>query len=139
MHLLKKILPILLLCSLQACGQVGNHRHQAVTNMEYGKISNPKVKAAIEAWQKGDATMWLSFFTTGTKLLDDGHPRDFKKFSTEAIGHEHFTAIDQVEDNGMSVYGQFHSDTWGDFKTYFKFHLNASGKFDRLEIGQASD
>jgi len=138
MHLFKKILPILLLCSLQACGQVGNHRHQTVTNMEYGKISNPKVKAAIEAWQKGDRTMWLSFFATETKLLDDGHPRDFKKFATEAIGHERFTSIDQVEDKGMSVYGQFHSDTWGDFKTYFKFHLNASGKFDTLEIGQAS-
>lgn len=105
--------------------------------MEYGKISNPKVKAAIEAWQKGDATSWLSFFTTDVQLLDDGHPRDFKKFSTEAIGHERFISVDKVEDNGMSVYGRFHSDTWGDFKTYFRFHLNNEGKFDKLEIGQA--
>lgn len=106
--------------------------------MEYGKISNEKAKAAIEAWQKGDATLWLSFFTTDAKLFDDGHPRDFKKFSTEAIGQERFTSIDKVEDNGMSVYGHFHSDTWGDFKTYFTFHLDTAGKFNKLEIGQAS-
>ncbi|WP_048510341.1 hypothetical protein [Chryseobacterium sp. FH2] len=106
--------------------------------MEYGKISNPKVKVAIEAWQKGDTTLWLSFFTTDAQLLDDGHSRDFRKFSTEAIGHERFTSIDKVEDNGMSVYGYFHSDIWGDFKTYFKFHLDDTGRFDKLEIGQAS-
>lgn len=135
MHFQKK-LPILLLYFLQACGQAGSHQHKTVIQMEYGKISNIKVKAAIEAWQKGDATIWLSFFTPDAQLLDDGHPRDFNKFSTEAIGHERFTDIDKVEDNGMSVYGRFHSDTWGDFKTYFKFHLEANGKFDKLEIGQ---
>lgn len=138
MSIFKKTVPILLLCSLQACGQIGNHQHKTVNQMEYGKISNPKVKVAIEAWQKGDTALWLSFFTTDAQLLDDGHPRDFKKFSTEAIGHERFTGIDKVEDNGMSVYGYFHSDTWGDFKTYFKFHLDDTGRFDKLEIGQAS-
>lgn len=106
--------------------------------MEYGKINNQKVKAAIEAWQKGDAALWLSFFTPDAQLFDDGHTRDFKKFSTEAIGYERFTSVDKVEDNGMSVYGHFHSDTWGDFKTYFKFHLEAAGKFDKLEVGQAN-
>ncbi|WP_199562716.1 hypothetical protein [Pedobacter chinensis] len=106
--------------------------------MEYRKISNQKVKDAIEAWQKGKVALWLSFFTADALLLDDGHPRDFNKFSTEAIGHEHFTSVDKVEDNGMSVYGSFHSDTWGDFKTYFKFYLDAAGKFSKLEIGQAS-
>lgn len=133
----KYALPVLLLCFLQACGQIGNHRHQSIRNMEFTKISSPKVQAALEAWQKGDSTLWLSFFTADAKLLDDGHPRDFKKFSNEAIGHERFTSIDKIENNGMEIYGRFHSDTWGDFKTYFKFHLNNEGKFFQLEIGQA--
>jgi hypothetical protein len=137
MNSFKSILPILLLFSLNACGQIGSHNHQTITTMEYKKINNPKVLAAIEAWQKGDTIQWLSFFTTDPKLLDDGHPRDFKKFSTEAIGHERFMSIDKVENNGMDIYGKFHSDTWGDFKTYFKFHLNQDGKFYQLEIGQA--
>ncbi|MGE9310504.1 hypothetical protein ACLOAU_02605 [Niabella sp. CJ426] len=105
--------------------------------MEFTKMSNTKVQAAIETWQKGDTVMWLSFFTADAKLLDDGHPRDFKKFSTEAIGHERFISIDRVENNGLDIYGSFHSDTWGDFKTYFKFRFNEDGKFHRLEIGQA--
>lgn len=70
-------------------------------------------------------------------LLDDGKPRDFQKFSTETIGSEHFTGIDKVENEGRDVYGPFHSDTWGDFKTFFKFHINEEGKVDRLEISQA--
>ncbi|WP_228428553.1 hypothetical protein [Chryseobacterium daecheongense] len=133
----KSIVPVLLLCFLQACGQIGNHNHQIIKQMDFTKIKNIKVQAAIEAWQKGDTTLWLSFFTTDTKLLDDGHLRDFKKFSSEAIGHERFITIDKVENNGMNIYGRFHSDTWGDFKTYFKFHLNKEGKFYQLEIGQA--
>jgi hypothetical protein len=38
---------------------------------------------------------------------------------------------------GLSACGQFHSDTWGDFKTYFKFHINKEGRIYQLAIGQA--
>ena len=106
--------------------------------MDTHKIVQPLVRSAIEAWQQADKKKWLSFFTADPKLLDDGRPRDFGEFSSEAIGHERFTVIDKTEDDGYSVYGQFHSDTWGDFKTYFKFHVGAAGKFDQLEIGQAN-
>lgn len=122
---------MLLAGHLQACGQQGNHQHPESRTMQYETITHPVTKAAIEAWQQGDATRWRSLFT------DDGHPRDLHRFSTEAIGHERFTSIDKIEDNGLSVYGSFHSDTWGDFKTYFKFHLDAGGKIYKLEIGQA--
>ena len=43
----------------------------------------------------------------------------------------------QVENEGLTLYGKFHSDKWGNFKTYFKFHINSSNKIYRLEIGQA--
>jgi hypothetical protein len=135
---LKIISTFLVTCSLSACGQIKeNHQHQKPTAMETNKITHPVAKAAIEAWQQGDSGKWLSFFTADAKLLDDGHFRNFKKFSTEAIGTERFTSIDKVEGSGLSVYGKFHSDTWGDFKTYFKFHVNGAGKIDQLEIGQA--
>ena len=136
MNSLRSIIPVLLLYSLQACGQISTHNHQTMKQMEITKIRNTKVQAAIEAWQKGDSTLWLSFFTPDAKLLDDGHPRDFRKFSNEAIGHERFNSIDKVENNGLDIYGRFHSDTWGDFKTYFKFQMNEEGKFHQLEIGQ---
>ena len=105
--------------------------------MDTSKLINTVVRSAFEAWQRGDSPAWLAHFASHVELLDDGHPRDFQDFSTDAIGHERFTSIDRVEDKGLSVYGHFHSDTWGDFKTYFKFHLDGQGKIYRLEIGQA--
>ena len=133
-----KIILLLLAGSLSACGQFyQKHSHPKVTEMETNKISNKIVKAAIEAWQQGNSELWLSFFTKDAKLMDDGKSRNFNKFSTKAIGHERFTSIDKVENNGTSIYGQFHSDTWGDFKTYFKFHINNEGRIVQLEIGQA--
>lgn len=106
--------------------------------MDTSQLINPTVRSAFEAWQKGDSKGWLAHFTSSPHLLDDGNPRDFKEFSTQAIGHERFTSIDKVENNGLDIYGHFHSDTWGNFKTYFKFHPGADGKIDRLEIGQAN-
>ncbi|WP_205728627.1 hypothetical protein [Flavobacterium sp. J27] len=88
--------------------------------------------------KKADTINWLAFFISDAKLLDDGNPRDFIKFSTKTIGREYFTSIDKVENNGLDIYGQFHSDTWGDFRTYFKFYLNKDDKIYRLEIGQAN-
>ncbi|SDL96438.1 Cif family virulence factor [Siphonobacter aquaeclarae] len=104
--------------------------------MDYSAITHPVSRAAIEAWQKGDAKAWNALFAPNAQFFDDGNPRDLHRFSSEAIGHERFTSIDRVEDNGLSIYGHFHSDTWGDFRTYFKFHVNREGKIERLEIGQ---
>ncbi|ATL49663.1 hypothetical protein COR50_22185 [Chitinophaga caeni] len=105
--------------------------------MQYEKITHPIAKAAIEAWQKADHAIWKSLCTEKVILLDDGKARDFNKFCNEAMGHERFTSIDKVENNGLTVYGKFHSDTWGDFKTYFKFKLDSNDKIVQLEIGQA--
>lgn len=105
--------------------------------MDTGKLTNPIVKAAFDAWQKGDAKLWLSFFTADAKLFDDGNPRNFQGFVKDACGHERFTSIDKVENNGLAIYGRFHTESWGDFNTYFKFTINAEGKINRLDIGQA--
>lgn len=106
--------------------------------MDTSGLTNKTVKNAFNAWQDGDQKRWLSFFTDDAQLFDDGNPRDFQSFSTEAIGHERFTSIDKVENDGTHIFGQFHSDQWGDFKTYFKFHLDEDGKIYRLDIGQAN-
>lgn len=101
-------------------------------------LSNVTVRQAIEALQIGDASAWQSLFADSVTMLDDGNKIDFKNFTKNAIGHERFVSIDKVENNGLDIYGKFHSDQWGDFKTYFKFHFDAEGKIDKLEIGQDS-
>ena len=140
MHTARLMIAFILIAgSLAAeCRNEGNNNYQKITIMDTSKLTNPIVKAAFQAWQQGDSKGWLSYFTNNAQLLDDGHPRNFQNFSTEAIGHERFASIDKVEDNGLSIYGKFHSDTWGNFKTYFKFHVDNNNKIYKLEIGQAN-
>ena len=84
-------------------------------------LTNPTVKAAIEALQKGDWKAWSALFEPDAKLYDDGTPRSLETFTRDALGHERFTSIDHVENNGLHPVGAFHSDQWGDFRTYFRF------------------
>lgn len=112
---------------------------QTKTNtMNTEKLTNSTVKKAIDALQHADSKAWFALFTEDAVLYDDGNKMNFRRFFEKAIGHEHFTSIDKVENNGLDLYGRFHSDQWGDFKSYFRFHINADGKIDRLDIGQAS-
>jgi len=105
--------------------------------MNTDRITNPVVKNAIDALQSGDKNKWFELFTADAELYDDGNKQNFKSFFQKALGHERFTRIDKVENNGLDLYGEFHSDQWGDFKTYFKFYLNKDGKINRLDIGQS--
>jgi hypothetical protein len=105
--------------------------------MKTDALANRTVKAAIDALQKGDRKAWSALFEPEAELYDDGNPRNLKDFTRDALGHERFTSIDTVENNGLNLTGAFHSDQWGDFNTYFRFHLSTGGKIKRLDIGQA--
>ena len=105
--------------------------------MSTHKLTHPIVKAAITALNAGDSTAWFALFTQTAALYDDGKKMDFIVFFKKALGHERFTNIDSVANNGLDVFGEFHSDEWGTFRTYFKFHLNRDNKIERLDIGQA--
>ena len=139
MHKLFYTFCIFTVLSFTACGQANTNQKSTKQNnkMDTSKLTNETVKKAFDAWQSGDSKTFLSFFTTNAKLYDDGNPRDFSKFVKEACGHEKFTSIDKVENNGLDITGNFHTESWGNFKTYFKFQINADGKINRLDIGQA--
>ncbi|SEO88365.1 hypothetical protein SAMN05192574_11541 [Mucilaginibacter gossypiicola] len=111
---------------------------QNINTMNTEKLTNPVVKQAIDALQSGDKKAWFALVDSDALLFDDGNKMNFKSFFEKALGHERFTSIDKVEQNGLHIYGKFHSDQWGDFKTYFKFTVNADGKISKLEIGQAN-
>lgn len=102
------------------------------------KISDPTVKAAIEALNAHDRTAWDALFAPGATFSDDGNEGSLKHFADGAFGkgNEGFTSISKVEENGRHVYGGYHSGTWGDFLVFFKFQLK-DGRITRLEVGQA--
>lgn len=105
--------------------------------MNTAALTNPTVKATIDALQHGDRATWNALFEPGATLYDDGSPRSLETFTRDALGHERFTSLESVSDDGLEVIGTFHSDRWGTFKTYFRFHLSSAGKIRRLDIGQA--
>lgn len=100
-------------------------------------LPHPVAKAAIDALQSGDSSAWSRLFEPGAKLYDDGTPCSLQKFTREALGHERFTAIEQVENGGLDLVGTIHSDAWGEFRSCFRFRPSAAGKIARLDIGQA--
>lgn len=105
--------------------------------MNMDALTNPTVRAAIEALQKGDLKAWSALFDADAKLYDDGSSRSLEKFSDNALGHERFTSIESVENHGLNLIGGFHSEQWGNFRTYFRFQFSHFGKIKRLDIGQA--
>lgn len=106
--------------------------------MDISKITNPQVKQAIEALQNNDKNAWFSFFTKDAVFTDDDRTMDFASFFDNAFKHkEKFLTIDKVENNGKDIFGNFFAGQWGTFMVYFKFHQQADGKFNRLDIGQS--
>jgi hypothetical protein len=105
--------------------------------MDTSKLTHPTVKVAIEALQKGDRRAWAALFEPHAELYDDGSPRSLEEFNQAALGHERFTSIERVDNQGLDVTGEFHTEQWGDFRAYFRFQLSAAGKIQRLDIGQA--
>jgi hypothetical protein len=137
---------ITIILSISACGQSAKSKPQSeastkstktIIKMDTSKLTNETVKKAFEAWQNGDSKTFLSFFADDAKLYDDGNPRNFQGFVKEACGHEKFISIEKVENNGKNIIGEFHTESWGNFKTYFNFTFNQDGKINRLDIGQA--
>lgn len=107
--------------------------------MDLAKITNEKVKEALDALQKNDKTAWYSYFTEDTQFTDDGRTMNFKSFFNNAFDKkEKFLTIDKIENGGKDIYGNFYAGQWGTFRVYFKFFQNPEGKFYRLEIGQAA-
>jgi hypothetical protein len=109
--------------------------------MSTAQFTNPVVKAAIEAMNGGDRQGWFKLFAKGAMLTDDGTVREFTHWSdSELFGKRkaYLMSIDRVEDDGLSIYGKFHSDRWGEFDTFMKFTIQ-DNKIIRLDVGQVNE
>lgn len=134
------ILLVISVLALNACAQSNKKTTpKKAQKMELTKISNENVKKAIAALQANDKNAWYSYFTNDAVFTDDGRTLSFKSFFDNAFDKkEKFLDIDKVANEGKDIYGQFQAGQWGTFRVFFKFHQNADGKFNRLDIGQAA-
>jgi hypothetical protein len=71
--------------------------------MNTDSLTNPTVKAAIEALQSGDKNSRAAQFEAKVQLYDDGKICALKDVTETALGHERFTSIDNVENNGPDL------------------------------------
>jgi hypothetical protein len=134
-----------MLFSITACGQQkkkpkdiqkNTQNNQKQNKMDLSKITNKQVRKAVEAQINGDRETFFALFTEDAKMTDDGNSLDLKPFFENAFNHkEKFLSIDKVENDGKNIHGHFDAGQWGVFNVFFKFHQNAEGKFDRLDIG----
>ena len=105
-----------------------------------GAIGNPVVKAAVEALNTKDKKGWFELFIANPQFSDDGVPRDLTEWCEEELFgsfRAYIISVDKVEDGGLTFYARYHSDKWGDFKTFWKFKLR-DDKVAKLDVGATS-
>jgi hypothetical protein len=107
-------------------------------SLNLNAISHPIVKVAIEAISNRNKKQWYALFSDSPTFTDVGNPHDFTKWCEEELfgsSRAYLASIDKIENAGLTIYGRFHSDQWGDFKTFLKFHVQ-KGKITKMAVGQ---
>lgn len=100
-------------------------------------IGNDVVRSAVVALNGRDRKRWFDLFSETPKFTDDGTPRDLAKWCEEELfgsARAYIISIDKVEDGGLTFYARYHSDKWGDFKTFWRFVLEG-GRISKLDVG----
>jgi hypothetical protein len=103
-------------------------------------IGDPVVRSAVLALNGRDKRRWFELFSEKASFSDDGISRDLVRWCEEELfgsASAYIISIDRVEDGGLTFYARYHSDKWGDFKTFWKFVVE-SGKVSRLDVGATS-
>jgi hypothetical protein len=106
--------------------------------LELDKIDDPVVRSAIDAMNSRNKKRWYGSFSDSPAFTDDGIAHDFTEWcESELFGSSlaYLVSIDKVEDGGLTIHGKFHSDQWGDFKTFLRFHIE-NGKITKMDVGQ---
>ncbi|MDG7020450.1 MAG: nuclear transport factor 2 family protein [Nitrososphaerota archaeon] len=105
-----------------------------------GAVSDPLARSAAEAVNSRDRERWFGLFADGATFSDDGVEQDLWRWCDEELFGRHtayIVSVDKVEDGGRTFYARYHSDKWGDFKTFWRFAVR-DGKVSRLEVGATS-
>jgi hypothetical protein len=102
-------------------------------------VGNPVVRSAIVALNDRDKKRWFEIFLKPA-FTDDGIPHDFAEWCEEELfgsSRAWILSIDRVEDGGLTFFARYHSDKWGDFKTFWRFVLE-DGRITKLDVGATS-
>ena len=100
-------------------------------------IRDPAVRSAVEALNAREKGRWFELFSKGAEFSDDGIDRDLVKWCEDELfgsARAYIISIDKAEEGGRTFYARYHSDKWGDFKTFWRFVVK-DGRICRLDVG----
>lgn len=103
-------------------------------------VGDPIVRSAVEAVNSRDRARWFALFADGASFSDDGIDQDLFGWCDEELFGRHsayLVSIDKVEDGGRTFYARYHSDKWGNLKTFWRFAVK-DGRVSRLDVGATS-
>lgn len=106
--------------------------------MEIKELHNPIVRAALTAVNNNDRATWLSLFSPNAHVTDDGNPRHYVEWADTELfgkGNGRITNVEHEDASGLTIHTMFHSNVWGQFKTFWTFTLR-DDKITRLDVGQ---
>lgn len=104
---------------------------------DLSQISNQHVLKALEAQQDKNLEAWMACFDDRVVFTRGKETMDFKTFFEEAFDYsERMLKIEKVEDGGLYFSGLYFGGKAGVYRISYRFHENANGKFDRLEMEQ---
>ena len=95
--------------------------------MKTDALTNPIVRAAIEALQNGNRRPGRRSLSLMLNSMMMGVLVASRSFTHDALGHERFTSVDRVENNGLDLAGAFHSDPMGRFSDILQVSALAWG------------
>ncbi|MER8094530.1 nuclear transport factor 2 family protein [Streptomyces goshikiensis] len=102
------------------------------------QLSEPAVRAFVNAVNAGDRAAFQEALTPGATMSDDGSDRDVAQWADKEIfssgGH---MDVETEADGGRSLVVNYRNDTWGEMRTAWRFDITADGRVSRFETGQA--
>ncbi|MEU2162503.1 nuclear transport factor 2 family protein [Streptomyces chengbuensis] len=101
------------------------------------QLSDPAVRAFVEAVNAGDRTAFDAALAPGATMSDDGSDRDLADWSDREIfatrGH---MDVESEADGGRSLVVRYRNDAWGEMRTAWRFSVE-DGRIARFDTGQA--
>lgn len=105
-------------------------------DIDSGVYLHPTVRTAIAALEAGDKLGWLTCFTAGAKLFDNGKRKNLFHFTRDNVGSMYFTTIERADNDGRDVYGLLRIRDEENVQAYFKFRMDAAAMCNRLDVGR---
>lgn len=101
------------------------------------EVTDPAVRALIDAINAGDRAAFLATLTPDATMSDDGRDRDLHQWvDRELFSSQGRMSVESATDGGRSLIAENTNDTYGTMRTFWRFTVH-DGKISRFETGQA--